>query len=321
MIKINARTNKDNIKKLIDIEVSSINVSLAVQKTLSKQILSFLKNFLGNIDVESIIPVSINDFISEATKNLSKIKINIDYYTNLLEILDNIEFNIDTLEFKSILAKISQYNKKNDELLKHIFIATNEIQSFVQSMSLFDISGYISLEKLDKVLEPVVKDDNPKKKNKNTKKSNLKNEPYNIKEDTLIISEKDKMVILPYKIGDLKNILRHSSNKYSSLSDVIADLYTKPIKDYRYSAISRFREAYKLIIEREHGTKKEALSLATELFSNYNLHPAIITACKNLNELDIYLSCLEYNELEDFHFFKVIYEALPTITKKKEVFE
>ena len=54
------------------------------------------------------------------------------------------------------------------------------------------------------------------------------------------------------------------------------------------------------------------------MFSNYNLHPAVITACKNLNELDIYLSCLEFNELEDFRFFKVVYDVLPVVNKKNK---
>ena len=57
------------------------------------------------------------------------------------------------------------------------------------------------------------------------------------------------------------------------------------------------------------------MDLALELFSNYNLHPAVISACKTVNELDVYLSCLEYNELDDFHFFKTIFKISPTISK------
>ena len=46
------------------------------------------------------------------------------------------------------------------------------------------------------------------------------------------------------------------------------------------------------------------------------MHPAIITACKNSNELDVYLSCLEYNELEDFTSFKIVFQGLPAVSKK-----
>ena len=134
----------------------------------------------------------------------------------------------------------------------------------------------------------------------------------------MTISETSGLVTLPYKVADLKKALRNEPEKYASLSDVILSQYTVPLRDYRFSAISRFKEAYKLVINKEHGSKKEALSLATELLTNYNLHPAVITACKNLNELDVYLSCLEFNELEDFHFFKIVYEALPVMVKKNK---
>ena len=56
--------------------------------------------------------------------------------------------------------------------------------------------------------------------------------------------------------------------------------------------------------------------LGIELMFETNLHPAIISACKNLEELDIYLDCLEDNELEKFSCFKIIYKSLPTLRKK-----
>ena len=43
------------------------------------------------------------------------------------------------------------------------------------------------------------------------------------------------------------------------------------------------------------------------------LHPAIITACRNLDELDVYLDCLEKNELDDFKIFKIKYELHPLV--------
>ena len=54
-----------------------------------------------------------------------------------------------------------------------------------------------------------------------------------------------------------------------------------------------------------------------ELFGNYNLHPAVISACKNLDELDIYLACLEDNSLNDFTFFNVKFEVPPAKQSKK----
>lgn len=150
----------------------------------------------------------------------------------------------------------------------------------------------------------------------NNPKTNIENTiEESTTENTLLISEVDGKVVLPYTLGELNEILANNPNEYETISDVIDKVYTKPLKYYRNSSIARFKEAFKLIKERENGTFGQALDLAFELLSNYNLHPAIISACKNLNELDVYLSCLEYNELKDFHFFKTIFKMNPLPVK------
>ena len=55
----------------------------------------------------------------------------------------------------------------------------------------------------------------------------------------------------------------------------------------------------------------ESLDLAFEVTFNNSLNPAIITACKSLNELDLYLDCLETNSLDKFEPFEIKYEVLP----------
>lgn len=139
--------------------------------------------------------------------------------------------------------------------------------------------------------------------------------PSNLTPSTLNISESDGKVILPYTIEELDEILQDNPKKYASYEDVIDKVYTKSIKDYKNPSIARFKEAYNLMRKKENASISSALDLAVELFSNYNLHPAVISACKNLNELDIYLSCIEYNELDDFNFFKVIFNIAPTAKK------
>lgn len=139
--------------------------------------------------------------------------------------------------------------------------------------------------------------------------------PNNLKEDTLIISNTE--VILPFNKNDLEEKLKNSN--LTSYKEVINTFYKKSVKSFEPSAISRFREAYSLIINKEHGSKFQAISLGLELSTNYNLHPAIIAACKNLTQLDVYLSCLEYNELSDFHFFDIVYNIPPA--PKKHLFK
>ena len=69
---------------------------------------------------------------------------------------------------------------------------------------------------------------------------------------------------------------------------------------------------------KEKKSKKQAVLLGLELMFEFNLHPAIITACQNLEQLDIYLDCLEDNELEKFSCFKVIYKVLPKLKNEKK---
>lgn len=131
---------------------------------------------------------------------------------------------------------------------------------------------------------------------------------------TLVISEEDGKVYLPYTKEDVKNEV--FQNKGSKISDVIEDKYIMPLDKYKNSIRARFREGYNLMYKREGKSKRSAIMLGIELMFETNLHPAIISACKNLQELDIYLDCLEDNELEKFSCFKIIYKSLPTLRKK-----
>ena len=97
---------------------------------------------------------------------------------------------------------------------------------------------------------------------------------------------------------------------------IIENKYILPLDKYKNSIRARFREGYNLMYHREGKSKRSAIMLGIELMFETNLHPAIISACKNLEELDIYLDCLDDNELEKFSCFKIIYKSLPTLRKK-----
>lgn len=167
-------------------------------------------------------------------------------------------------------------------------------------------------------------EENEKIKNSDDNENEKKNSSQKYEEKKLIISDMKKKVTLPYNVTELNKILSNKKNKYSTIDDIIEDLYTKPLSYYKAPAISRFKEAYKLITKKEHKSKLKAFSLASEMFFNYNLHPAIITACHNLDELDIYLACLADNQLNDFNCFDIQYEYAPALKKhlsKKEQIE
>ncbi len=131
---------------------------------------------------------------------------------------------------------------------------------------------------------------------------------------TLVISEEDGKVYLPYTKEDIKREV--GQNKGSKISEIIENKYTHPLDKYKNSIRARFREGYNLMYRKEKKSKRSAILLGIELMFETNLHPAIISACKNLEELDIYLDCLDDNELEKFSCFKIIYKSLPALRKK-----
>ncbi len=135
--------------------------------------------------------------------------------------------------------------------------------------------------------------------------------PDEIKDnDTLLISDKTKTVFLPYKVEDLEKKLEKSKN-YKTLKDVIDKEYTIPLSEFKSPSKSRYREAYHLMREKEHGSIKEAIGLGFEVMFQSDLNPAIIAACRNLDELDIYLDCLDDKEPEKFSCFKIKYDVPP----------
>ena len=136
---------------------------------------------------------------------------------------------------------------------------------------------------------------------------------------TLVISEEDGKVYLPYTKEDIKKDVLQ--NKGAKISEVIDQKYVLQLDKYKNSMRARFREGYNLMYYREKKSKRSAIMLGIELMFESNLHPAIISACKTLEELDIYLDCLEDNELEKFSCFKIIYKSLPTLHKNNKAQE
>lgn len=132
----------------------------------------------------------------------------------------------------------------------------------------------------------------------------------NLLENTLIISELSGKVVLPYTINKL-NKIKEQNTDYENIYEIIEKEFTIPLSHYKYAPISRFKEGMQLALKRSNLNYLKALSLGAELLVNYNLHPAIITACKNIDELDVYLSCLEDDQLDKFNLFDIKFEMLP----------
>jgi plasmid stabilization system protein ParE len=191
------------------------------------------------------------------------------------------------------------YNFKTNQDLKLNYAATeivkknDVIQFCVDSLSIFVLNeDEVSIE-VDE--EKIIKDKLEDNK-------------------TLIISEKDNKVYLPYTREEILNISEKQKNK--KVADIINENFVLSLDLYKNASKARFREGYNLMKNKEKRSKMDAMLFGTELMFDGNLHPAIITACKSVDELDIYLDCLEDNELEKFPCFKIVYKAMPATGKK-----
>lgn len=128
--------------------------------------------------------------------------------------------------------------------------------------------------------------------------------------NVLLISEYKNKTFLPYTANDV--FAKFNASKYNTVQEFIDTEYVVSNDYYKHPILSRFKEGYKLVKYKENGTNIKAINLGTELMFNFNLNPSIITACRNLEELNIYLDCLEENELHKFLCFDIKYEISPT---------
>lgn len=276
----------------INTEVQIIDSYLSMQTALTEQLSVFINARTDKLSLDNAIV------------NLNRLKQNIALLNNLLSILENLKSTMEFLTGDGLKTYIDDYNSLYSANITTIFAYTIKIEEFIHNVSL----GIENVNTNEENSEEVVQ-------NVNQITTEVKTEYNSLVDNTLVISEIRKEVILPYNLDNVKLFFNNNLNKYTNIEQVIKENYTFPISHFKPFAISRFREAYRLIRKREHGSKINALSLAFEMFTNYNVHPAIIASCKSIDELDVYLSCLEDNELDDFDKFNIRYEIPPAKVK------
>src|SRR5574344_465879 len=243
-----------------------------------------------------------------------------DAFYELLVDFDNVLINSDQVKFSCSKEKIKIQNEhnniiilKNNKTIK-VLLEDQKID-FEDNQSKFQINVkkdylVVSTSTAFKILvnnNRVSFSDNLSKLNNSNCFNSYSTTYPEIKDNKkLLISEQKNKTFLPYTATEIAEKLK--SKKYNSVEQLIEEEYTVSNDYYRFPMIARFKEAYKLVRIKENGSIAKAIDLALELMVNFSLNPSIITACKNLEELNIYLDCLEENELNNFLCFDIIYE-------------
>lgn len=273
------KPDKNKEKKLSKIE--NIPTNINVKEQIVDSLETNKENLLNTNNIE-------NNDIKDDKKDIDK---NNSNDINMLSNSSNTETlttdAINKLDLQSKYLSENENNNKNDNNKDNI-ASSNDLEN----------------ETTDLNLEPAVKNKNIKTNDRVTKLPLQDN-------NSLIISEKDGLVYLPFKVEDLKKEYIEKHKKYKGLIDLINHEYILPINKYKNTVTSRFKEAYSLMVNKEKESALSGLELGLEVAFNYSLHPAVISACKSLNELDEYLDALDAKDMSSFKRFKVEFEVLP----------
>lgn len=288
--------NTDKLNYLIKEEQKFINYNIKTQQKLKEILLNYAQNFAKSTAYLYCIGVD------NAIKLLKNLQNSFSLSNTNILALEKISKDFDSLLVNAITNEsefIDNFNKTYSEAKLLLMENTIKIEECLCSISNIKFPESTNSGIIQETLEP------------NTSQENIKK----YTENTLIISEMSGKVILPYTLSLLEDKLQKNTNKYKNYDDIIHKDYSLPINLFKTPSIARFREAFKLMKNKEKSSIKAAFDLGMELLFNYNLHPAIITACKNLDELDIYLDYLETGETDKFDCFNIVFEIAPKIVK------
>ena len=276
---------------MINSKRDELNSTVSIQQSLMKILMGYIKKMVNSLDTSNLIySNNILGLLEKSKESLKRCNENMNLLNSSIRDFNNHSENFE-INYENNIKKIN-YNT--------IFIE-NHIYSLLQS---FELALHLKEKK------------NEIKKSNNDLKITIHKENEKIpeliknKENCLIISETSGNIILPYYINDLTNI------KNKTYEQTIQENYTLPVDLFKPAFVARFREAFKLARNKEKKSLKFSFDLGLELLFNYNLHPAIIAACRNLDELDIYLDCLDSGETDKFQCFNIKFEVPPVVIKK-----
>lgn len=282
----------------------ALKSEIMLAESKREHILQLLKNLDSQVE-----PYENNDTYSQNVQNaFHSINAVIRKLNDILEAFNTIEQDIVTLIIKKnsnehtnvayrineINIKITNFKNKQNVLLNDItnynllvdsFLAELKLSQPESSESKLSIPNFVSHEK--KVF---------------TFEDNLE----------LRISEKKQRVYLPYTKSEIQYYLDNYPNEYKTPQDVINGEFVVDISIYnKHPVLARFREAYSLSKNKEMKSTIDSLKYAMDLMFRRDLNPSIIAAVKSQKQLNDYIECLENNKLDNFSYFRIIFEVNP----------
>ncbi len=294
--------NSNELYLLQNFEANLVNINLKIAEQENKRNeVTCLFDTLSKTDSVSKIgskkdySEEINNISEKFAKNIEKLNslksLLIDINSGFISLSRNASSDEVTINLKE---KINSYFSTYEEIKKNIMLADIEVDRFVKRIN--SSNGKKSEEVSEEISDGNIQNNN-----------------------TLIISEKDNKVFLPYTVSEIQSYMEKYPKEYKSLEYVINKEFILPLDYYtKHPSLARFREAYSLIRDREAKSVFDALKYALNIMFKYDLNPAIISACKTEEALNLYIECLENKDLSKFNLFKIEFRLNPLKAAKFE---
>lgn len=294
--------NSNELYLLQNFEANLVNINLKIaEQENKKNEVTCLFDTLSKTDSVSKIE-SKKDYSEEINNISEKFAKNIEKLNSLKSLLIDINSGFISLSRNAssdevainLKEKTNSYFSTYEEIKKDIMLADIEVDRFVKRIN--SSNGKKSEEVSEEISDGNIQNNN-----------------------TLIISEKDNKVFLPYTVSEIQSYMEKYPKEYKSLEYVINKEFILPLDYYtKHPSLARFREAYSLIRDREAKSVFDALKYALNIMFKYDLNPAIISACKTEEALNLYIECLENKDLSKFNLFKIEFRLNPLKAAKFE---
>ena len=145
--------------------------------------------------------------------------------------------------------------------------------------------------------------------------------PVEIIEDSKLDEEKQQTAEVMTVNVPKKELSENQDNPYEMDSLIISEITGEVILPFTHTVVdinefknpvsSRFREGYRLSREREHEGVLMSISIGLKLCFKSDIHPAIIRACRDFDDLDTYLFYLGNNQADYYPNFRILYKSYP----------
>lgn len=317
------QTQIDKQEKIRDIIVDAINSFESSLKNLNKDNISPVSNLLEEVE-KSFVLVNFN------IRSLYSLKQTLtDINSGIVNLLVTIESDSSNKQsympkIESLKNSIANYSESctsikdkiaNNDLILNSFLSSPRFKKIFNSEVNLDMDFSTDKENI-KNLNIDKQEDSKDAFSISTNENNVTNQKNfsleNFNNKILRISEKENRVYLPYTSTEVSSYLLHFPDDYHSPSDVIKKEFILPLDYYiKHPVLSRFRETYSLIRDREGKSILEAIKYSMNLMFTYELSPTIIAACKTQEQLENYINCLQNNKLDNFSDFEIKFEINP----------